>query len=125
MKNKTLNTIGLIVFFLIVFSLIVKNILDIRALEKESRFTIGEITKIEASSGGYRIYFRYNVLDKEYEPFSGIYRPDKRLIGKRFYVKFSPSNPSNCKLLLDKPVSDHLKEAPPEGWIIKFEKKDE
>jgi len=117
MNRSRLNLIGIIVFFLIIIALIARNVLENKSLKEESRFTIGEITKIEPNiSSGYRIYFDYYVLDKKYEAFGGIYKKDDDLIGKRFYVRFSPANPNNCELLLEKPVRSDVKNCPPEGW---------
>lgn len=104
-------------FFLIILVLITRNILENISLNKENRYTIGEITKIEPNvKSGYQIYFDYYVLGKKYEAFGGIYQKNDNLIGGRFYIRFSPSNPRNCKLLLDEPVQGNIKEAPPEGW---------
>lgn len=117
MNKSKLNIIGVIVFFLIIIAFIAKNVLENKSLNQESNFTIGEITKIEPNtSSGYRIYFNYYVLGKEYEAFGGIYKRDNDLIGKHFYVRFSPTNPDNCELLLKKPVRSDIKNAPPEGW---------
>ena len=117
MNKKKLNIIGIVVFLLIMIALIAKNMVENRLLKQESRFTIGEITKIEPNgNSGYRIYFNYYVLDKEYNSFGGIYKLNNNLIGKEFYVRFSPSNPSNCELLLEKPVRIKVKKTPSEGW---------
>jgi hypothetical protein len=117
MNKSKLNIIGMIVFFLIIIALIARDVLEKKSLNQESRFTIGVITKIEPNMrSGYRIYFNYYVLDKKYEAFGGIYKWDNDLIGKRFYIRFSPSNPDNCELLLEKPVRSDVKNAPPEGW---------
>ena len=117
MNKSKLNIIGMIVFFLIIIALIARDVLEKKSLNQESRFTIGVITKIEPNgNSGYRIYFNYYVLDKKYEAFGGIYKWDNDLIGKHFYIRFSPSNPDNCELLLEKPVRSDVKNAPPEGW---------
>jgi hypothetical protein len=45
-----------------------------------------------------------------------VYNNPESLVNKRFFVAFSPSNPMNSKILLDKPVPNELKQAPLEGW---------
>ena len=117
MNKSTLNIIVVIVFFIIIIALIARNAIEKKSLNKESKFTIGEITKIEPNgNSGYRIYFKYYVLGKEYKAFGGIYKWNNDLIGKHFYVRFSPTNPDNCELLLEKPVRSDVKSAPSEGW---------
>ncbi|MGO3708088.1 MAG: hypothetical protein ACTJGD_08280 [Mesonia hippocampi] len=40
----------------------------------------------------------------------------KKIVGKRFYVKFIAEDPSYSKLLMGYPVPDSIKEAPVRGW---------
>ncbi len=116
MNKRKLNIIGIIVFLLIIITLIVKNVLDKKSLDETSKFTIGVVKSIEPNTrSGYRIYFYYYVKGKKYEAFDGIYKMNKSLLGKHFYVRFSTINPSNCELLLDLPVRD-VKNSPPDGW---------
>ena len=117
MNKSRLNIVSIIVFFIIIIALIARDCIEKESLNKESKFTIGEITKIEPNgNSGYRIYFNYYVLGKEYKAFGGIYKWNNDLIGKHFYVRFSPANPGNCELLLEKPVPNNVKSAPPLGW---------
>jgi hypothetical protein len=117
LNTKKLNIIGFVIFGLIVLALIGKNVFEKKSLEKESRYTIGEITNFEPKSrAGYRIDFKYEVQGKEYKAFGGIYENNKEIVGKKFFIKYSPNNPKNCQILLDKPVPDNIKNAPTEGW---------
>ena len=117
MKNNNIKIISIILFFIIIFSVFIKNIYNNKLLEKSSKYTIGNIISINPNgNAGYRIYFTYEVNNKSYKAFGGIYRNNKNLIGKRYYIKFSPSNPNICKLLLEKEVPENIKNAPPEGW---------
>jgi len=117
MNSKKVKITGIILFFIILNIIILKNIIDNQSLKRESRYTIGEITGVLANgNSGYRITFDYYVQGNKYSAFDGIYKNNKKLVGKRFYVKFSPNNYKNCKLLLDKPVLLNIKEAPKEGW---------
>jgi len=117
MKNNNIKILGIILFFIIIFFIIIKNIYNNKLLEKHSKYTIGNIISIEPNgNAGYKIYFTYEVNNKIYKAFGGIYRNDKNLIGKRYYIKFSPSNPKICKILLEKEVPGNITNAPPEGW---------
>ena len=118
MDKRKLNIIGFVVFGLIVLALIGKNVFEKRSLEEESKYTIGEITNLEPTSrAGYRIDFIYEVQGKEYKAFGGVYENDKEIVGKKFYVKYSPSNPKNCQILFDKPVPKEMEnDNPTDGW---------
>ncbi|MCT4614862.1 MAG: hypothetical protein N4A49_08315, partial [Marinifilaceae bacterium] len=124
--KKKLNVIGYIVVASIFIFLIIRSYIEIKQLEKNHRFTIGRIIKIEPVSGaGINALFIYYVKGKKY---SGSYSvPDRirKRVGRRFYVMFNPDNPDSCKLLFNKPVPQRIKEAPPEGWveIPKYKKK--
>lgn len=117
MSKKKLNIIGGIIFGLIVIALVGKNVFEKQSLDKNSRYTVGKVTEVEANmKGGYRVTFIYDVQGEHYNAFGKIYEKNYKLIGKRFFVRFSPSRPKNCKLLLDKPVLNEIITVPPEGW---------
>ena len=117
MNKKKINLIGVIIFSFIIISLVIKNVIENHSLNENSNYTVGKIKGIEPNiKSGYRIIFIYYVQGKKYEAFAGIYKKNKSMIGTRYYVKFSPSNPKNCKILLDKPVPDRIKDIPPDGW---------
>ena len=115
--NKKINLIGIIIFILIIVILVSKNIIESRNLKKDCNYTIGTITGIEPNmKSGYRIIFEYDVKNITYKAFDGIYENKKSLIGKRFFVKYVPSNPKNCSILLSNPVPENVKTTPFDGW---------
>ncbi len=117
MKRNKINLIGKIIFALVFIVMISKNLYDHYSLKSSHRYTVGIVESVEINSkGGFGVKFYYTVSLKNYNGSTVIYQYDKSLIGDRFYVKFSPSNPKNCELLLEKRVPSNIKEAPPEGW---------
>jgi len=117
MNNKTLKTVGIFLLFLLIAIVIVKYYIDKNSLKKEYRVTIGNIYDYEPlTRSGYDLYFNYSVYGKQYESDYIVYNNPKNYVNRRFFVVFSPSNPKNSKILLDRPVSDELKQAPLEGW---------
>ena len=117
MNNKTLKTVGISLLFLFIAFVIAKYYFDKNSLKKEYRVTIGNVYDYETlTRSGYDLYFNYSVNSKQYESDYIIYNNPKNFINRRFFVAFSPSNPKNSKILLEKPVPTRLKQAPLEGW---------
>jgi len=118
MNKRTLKTVGISLLFLLIALIVLKYYLDKHNLEKEHRFTIGNVSHFEVlARSGYDLYYNYYVSGKKYESDYIVYKNPKKIVGKSFFVKFSPVNPKNCKLLLDKPVPVNVKKFPLEGWM--------
>ena len=116
-NKKKLNIIGAILFISVILIFVVKNLIDAHKLKINNRYTIGVITKIEPNiRSGYRFTFYYKIKGEKYSAFGGIYKKDTSLIGKRFYIQYSLSDPRNCKILLGCQVPDSIITAPPDGW---------
>ncbi len=117
MNNKKNKILSITLFIIILLLIVIKNIYNNKSLEKSSNYTIGNVISIKPNgNAGYRIYFTYKVNNNTYEAYGGIYEYNKNLIGEKYFVKFSPSNPKNCKILLDKKVPENITKAPLGGW---------
>ena len=117
MNKRTVKTVGISLLLLLIGLVVLKYYFSTELLKKRSRITIGHIYDYKVLiRSGYDLYFIYNVKGKNYKGDYIVYKNPKVFIDKRYFVEFSPSNPKNCKILLDKLVSDTMMEAPPEGW---------
>lgn len=120
MKTNKFNTISKILFLTMLFGYIiyiaVKSYNDKKERNLKSKYTIGIVIKISPlSKSGYNLKHIYKINHILYKS-SRIIDEKENYLNKRFYVKFESDNPNNCEILLDKPVHDSIKEAPPEGW---------
>lgn len=116
MAEKKINykviIIGLTIFTCIVIWMLYESYL----LDKHPRYTIGEITHIEGTKGGYQLWIFFKVNSIAYKKFGVIQEKNKSLIGKRYIVKFEEGDPENCHLMFEFPVTDTLIDIPAEGW---------
>ena len=115
-KNRN---IVIAVFACIMVGLIIMNIRENKLLKKDHRYTIGEIYEIRGTSSGYRPHFIYYVNGKKYDGSTALKHPDYSYVGRRYIIKFYPSNPDICDILLNKPVHDSIKNIPDSGWSEK------
>lgn len=83
---------------------------------KPQLFTIGSIIDSEAPvRGDLTVVFDYSFKGKKHTARQG--RNNHTFeIGKRYFVSIPEGYPSQGWMLLDKPVPDSIKTAPPEGW---------
>ena len=89
-------------------------------LREKGKYTIGYIYKYRKRLKGADIsYYKYNVRNKLWYG-STIDGESEELIHKRFLVKYVEGEDLS-KILLEYPVPDSIKEAPPEGWKKKPE----
>ena len=121
MKTDKFNTISKILFLSILFGyilyIVVKSYNDKIERNLKTKYTIGKVENIRARANlDYALDFSFNVNNITFDAIWGVESVNKALIGSRFFVKFESGNPDNCEILLDKPVPDSIKEAPPEGW---------
>lgn len=90
-----------------------------KKLEKDHRYTIATIIKIEMPlEGGEMADIHYYVYN---ETFKSSFTIDpnsskKYKRGDRVYVKFFPKDPSVSELVFEKCVSDSIQKIPIEGW---------
>jgi len=120
MNLKLLNKIAIIAMAcmlpILIFIGIRSNKRKERELVEDSRYTIGYAYKWRSQyRSGSDIYYSYQVngVDFHTRQYSGI--SQRKLTGRRYFVKYYPPNPQNSRLLLEHPVPDWLK-APPNGW---------
>ena len=124
MDRDKINKVGK--YILIGFGLLVVgafiNVLFINEpkLREKGRYTIGYIYKYRKRLKGADIsYYKYNVRNKLWYG-STIDGESEELIHKKFLVKYVEGEDLS-KILLEYPVPDSIKEAPPEGWKKKPE----
>lgn len=86
---------------------------------ERGRYTIGVFNKFRATKGGgYHVFYTYSVNGKSFRERSSASSRDfnDNDIGKRFLVKYVEREEDLSKLLLQYPVPDSIKSAPPNGW---------
>lgn len=121
MNTNHLNKIVLTLFIcggvLLVICAFINQLKKDKRLERESRITIGCVYRY---SSGFKssntVGYSYSINGVEYKSSNQINLSGKKHVNKRFFVKYSPLNPKNSKILLEYPVPDWLIEAPPNGW---------
>lgn len=90
-------------------------------LREKGRYTIGIVYDYSQYKGGASIYYEYKVGNKLYYSNTAVGGIKKnKLLEKRFLVKYVEGEDLS-KILLEYPVPDSIKEAPPEGWKKKPE----
>ena len=87
--------------------------------EKRGKYTIGKFESFGSKRGGmYGVKFSFktgnkiNLGESNYSES----RFNKTYIGKRFLVKYVEDEEDLSTILLEYPVPDSIKEAPPNGW---------
>lgn len=108
--------LGLLAFIIYIFTVVIPS----QELEKEYKYTVGTVFKIENPSRGSKVAnFSYRYKQRSYLSFFRIRLPrDKKVSeGFRIFIKFSPNDPENISLIHEKVVPDSLV-APDEGWEI-------
>lgn len=86
-------------------------------MEENHRYTVAEVSNIESADGeSAKFHFSFNGIT-----YSGIFtfssNDHKIEIGTRVFIKFSPINPDNSKVILDKVVPKNLI-PPSKGWKV-------
>ena len=124
MDRDKINKVGkyiLIGFGLLVVGAFINDLfINKPKLREKGRYTIGYIYKYRKRLKGADIsYYKYNVRNKLWYG-STIDGESEELIHKRFLVKYVEGEYLS-KILLEYPVPDSIKEAPPEGWKKKPE----
>ena len=121
LNGKIIKTIGIVLLFLVLIVTLLNLYLDDYKLKKEHKYTIGVVKNISVNARlGENVYFTTFIKDVKHEIDEIIYidmygYTPNNIINKRFLVKYQPSNPKNCKIMLDYRVGDRVK-APPNGW---------
>ncbi|MHA3047505.1 hypothetical protein JSO59_009145 [Riemerella anatipestifer] len=115
MKNFGYWIILLLILFFAFFSIYRGNKAD-RELNKNKKFTISRIEKIEMSGKNWSncSYYIYGVFSNSDTRIITDRERDK-FLGKKFLVEYDSLNFKNSKILIDYPVSDSVS-VPPNGW---------
>ncbi len=117
MNKKTKKILGISLLFSLILLVVVKYYIDNNNLNKDYRVTIGFVYGYETLiKSGYNLYFYYYVDENKYSSEYIIYNNPIIYLNKRYFVLFSPSNPKNCRILLNKKVPVNITKAPPNGW---------
>ena len=86
-------------------------------LREKGRYTIGIVYDYSQYKGGASIYYEYKVGNKLYYSNTAVGGIKKnKLLEKRFLVRYVYDEIDLSEILLEYPVPDSIKEAPPEGW---------
>ncbi len=118
-KTTKFIGIGLLLLFLIYISLL-KYYKEV-TLTNKNRYTTCYVNHLNArGNGGVNVFFEYSVGNKFYTNFYVCSKINYKALKNdylytRFLVKYQPSNPKNCKIMLDYRVKEGVK-APPDGW---------
>ena len=120
MDNNKINKISkyiLIGFGLLVVGTFIKDFfINQPKLREKGKYTIGIIYDYSQYKGGATIYYEYKAENKLYYSNAGAGGKEKEsLLEKRFLVKYVEGEDLS-KILLEYPVPDSIKQAPPEGW---------
>jgi len=81
-----------------------------------SRYSIGEIEKINYYKGQDYFHYHFSVNNDNHEAGIGKTVSNNLFIGKRYFVIFEQDNPENSMLIPFLFVPDSITEAPSEGW---------
>ena len=99
---------------------ILMGLLDYYKLEKSHKYTICTLNEINIIRSGVKIFYDYRINGKTYKNseivedlrYSTL---KKNYLHRKFLLKYQPSNPENCKIMLDYRIKKGAK-APPDGW---------
>jgi len=113
-KDKFVQGIILIVFLAI---LIFIGLSRSSHLKNNPRYTVGVVKKFTPNGrAGRSIIYDYYINNKLYSGSNNINFIEKKLIGKRYIVKFYKRNPNTSAIMLNLHVPDTLKCIPLDGW---------
>lgn len=113
---------GVVIGSLIVFSIVKNNSIDNskKKLDRLHRFSIGTTTNYHNNirSSHTAVYFEFRYLGTTFKGTGHTDWLDNKVqkIGGRYFVKFSPTDPTNMEILFDKPVPDDIFNAPDTAW---------
>lgn len=116
-KIKTVSITAIIV--ILIYFLVAKPIfIDPYLLQKNHRFTIGEIIAIEeVAEGGPMATYIYNVNGKTYKRGISLSNQHNYVVGAKYFVMFYIKNPGNADLLSDERTNRGTDNMPADGWL--------
>ena len=119
-KKKRTKRAELLILVIIIVYIIYAGIsyfIDKSELNNKHQYTIGYVTNIKnyGKSGGLVVYFNMSIDNQTIQGSTNITKFDTAILNKRFFVMYYPLKPTNCKILLNCPVSDSLN-PPKQNW---------
>lgn len=124
MKKKTIKKVVEIIFAIsiVIIPILIYGYFGHKEIEDNKRYTIGYATG-KGWSGGSILDFEWFVNKQKYKGGSRFNKDYNLFIDKRYFVKFSSKDYSNGRILINMPVPDSIRKAPPLGWdSIEFKK---
>lgn len=108
-----------IVFGIVIVFFVIKDVIRNNKLLKNHRYAAGIFYRVSASvDGGPLGEYRFKSNGKVYESSTVLNNKKVVEIGKYYLVKFSPDNPQNCKIDIEKEISSEtLQTLPDSGWL--------
>lgn len=87
-------------------------------VDRYGKYTIGEVTYIKKKSKGrmLEVSFIYIKNKNKFENNSRVRNKKRELLGKKFLVLYLSNKHNDAQILLEHPVPDSIKSAPPNGW---------
>ena len=85
-------------------------------LREKGKYTIGIIYDYSQHKGGATIYYKFRTGNKFYYSNTTSGKDKKELLNKKFLLRYVEGEEDISRILLEYPVPDSIKEAPPEGW---------
>ena len=119
-KNH-INTIGKILFVLLLLSLSIYGFLKEDGIESDKMYTVATVNRVRVNSNmGESVYFTYKIGDSLFFGKDNVYVKEsgftlQNIIGERLMMKFEKSNLQNSKLLPNIRIDNKVK-VPIRGW---------
>ena len=110
-----LISMGIFIVFAFLYGILITG----PKFRERGRYTIGVFNKFSATKGGgYHVFYTYSVNEQSFRERGSASSRDfnDNDIGKRFLVKYVEGEEDLSNLLLQYPVPDSIKSAPPNGW---------
>lgn len=117
--TKKLNSVLLVSFFGLLILIVFKySFINPYHLKETHFYTIARVKNIEgAVNGGPDAYFHYDVKGVQYDGFVDIGNIESDVkVNDRYFIMINSNDYLNAAILLNNPVPDSIKSAPPNGW---------
>ena len=120
LKNH-INTIGKILFVLLLLSLSIYGFLKEDGIESDKMYTIATVNRVRVNSNiGESVYYTYKIGDSLFFGKDNVYVKEsgftlQNIIGERLMMKFEKSDPQNARLLPNIRIDNKVK-VPIMGW---------
>ncbi|OYT10367.1 MAG: hypothetical protein B6I18_09495 [Bacteroidetes bacterium 4572_112] len=120
LKNH-INTIGKILFVLLLLSLSIYGFLKEDGIESGKMYTVATVNRVRVNSNmGESVYYTYKVGDSLFFGKDNVYVNEydftlQNIIGERLMMKFEKSDPQNGRLIPNIRIGNKVK-VPIMGW---------